>query len=471
MPKPIHILSLFFLLISACSTGVQTPDLGGLYNALAMHEDPNRNPIIVIPGLLGSKLVDQDTGDRVWGTFGLGQVDPNTPTGARQFALPIGKGKKLKELRDNIKPDGALDRVVVNFLGIPLELNAYYNILQTLGVGGYRDEELGIAGAIDYGENHYTCFQFAYDWRRDIVESAKQLDRFIKTRAQYVQKETEKRFGIKMVKVKFDIVAHSMGGLVARYYLRYGAADLPEDGSLPKLTWAGAEHVEHLVIIGTPNAGSMDALHDLIHGASIDTLFPRYPAAVLSTMPSMYELLPRARHRPLLRENGQPVADLYDPELWKNQQWGLADPKQDPILKFLLPDIESAEQRREIALDHQAKALRRARQFTSAMDVPAKPPASLKLLLVAGDAEDTKMTAQINPEGGIKIVKTGPGDGTVLRSSALMDERKADDLNLRLVSPIHWDQVHFIFSDHLGLTKDPAFTDNVLYFLLESPRN
>ena len=471
MPKYFPVLSLFLFLVSACTPGVNTPDLGGLYNELAMHEDPNRNPVIVIPGLLGSKLIDLDTGDRVWGTFGLGQVDPNTPTGARQFSLPMAKGKKLSELRDHVEPDGALDRIVVNFLGIPLELNAYYNILQTLGVGGYRDEELGMAGAVDYGKDHYTCFQFAYDWRRDIVESAKELDHFIKTRAQYVQKETEKRFGKKMVKVKFDLVAHSMGGLVARYYLRYGAADLPEDGSLPKLTWAGAEYVEHLVIIGTPNAGSMDSLEDMIHGASIDSLFPHYPASVLSTMPSMYELLPRARHHPLLRVDGQPVADLYDPELWKNQQWGLADPIQDPVLKLLLPEVESRKQRLEIALDHQAKSLRRGRQFTTAMDLPAKPPESVKLLLIVGDAEETKMAAQINPEGGIKIIKTGPGDGTVLRSSALMDERMSGHLDRRLVSPIHWNQVHFIFSDHLGLTKNPAFTDNVLYFLLESPLN
>jgi hypothetical protein len=173
----------------------------------------------------------------------------------------------------------------------------------------------------------------------------------------------------------------------------------------------------------------------------------------------------------LLREDGQPVEDLYDPELWKKQQWGLADPEQDHILKLLLPEVESREQRLEIALDHQAKALRRARQFTSALDVPAKPPGSLKLFLVTGDAEETKMTAQINPEGGIKIIKIGPGDGTVLRSSTLMDERMADNLQSRLISPIHWDQVLFIFSDHLGLTKDPAFTDNILYFLLESPRN
>ncbi len=436
-----------------------------------MHDDPHRNPVIVIPGLLGSKLVDQHTGDRVWGTFGLGQVDPNTPTGARHFALPMAKGKRLSELRDHVKSDGALDRVVVNFLRIPLELNAYYNILQTLGVGGFRDEQLSVAGAIDYGEGHYTCFQFAYDWRRDIVESARELDRFIKTREQYVQMEIEKRFGIKKAKVKFDLVAHSMGGLVARYYLRYGTADLPEDGSLPKLTWAGAEHVDHLVVIGTPNAGAMTSLEDLIHGASVDLLFSCYPAAVLSTMPSMYQLLPRARHFPLLQADGKPVPDFFDPELWIYQQWELADPKQDPVLRQLLPDVDSLEERREVALDHLDKALRRARQFPAAMDVPARPPESLKLLLIAGDAEQMKSTAKIVPGKGIKIIKTGPGDGTVLRSSTLMDERVSDHLNQRLVSPIHWDQGNFIFSDHLGLTKNPAFTDNVLFFLLESPRN
>jgi hypothetical protein len=51
-----------------------------------------------------------------------------------------------------------------------------------------------------------------------------------------------------------------------------------------------------------------------------------------------------------------------------------------------------------------------------------------------------------------------------------MDERVVSDLKTRLVSPIQWAQVLFVFSDHLGITKDPAFTDNLLYFLLESPR-
>ena len=68
-------------------------------------------------------------------------------------------------------------------------------------------------------------------------------------------------------------------------------------------------------------------------------------------------------------------------------------------------------------------------------------------------------------------METGPGDGTVLRSSALLDEREARKIAQRLASPIRWTQVLFLFSDHLEITKDPAFTDNILYFLLESPRN
>jgi pimeloyl-ACP methyl ester carboxylesterase len=465
--------ALFLLLVLplvACGPVYHSPDLGDLYSDLAQQEDPYRNPIIVIPGLLGSKLVDQESGAVVWGAFGFGQVDPNIETGARLVALPMDKGKRLDDLRDSTAPDGALDRVVFNFLGFPVELNAYYNILRTLGVGGYRDQGLAEAGAVDYGERHFTCFQFDYDWRRDIAETARELDRFIKEKTRYVQEETEKRFGITLAEVKFDIVTHSMGGLVARYYVRYGDADLPDDGSLPELTWAGARHVDHLVMIGPPNGGALDAFLNLVNGASPATLFPHYPAAVIGTMPAVYQLLPRSRHRPLLDDQGSPAPDIYDPGLWQSKGWGLADPDQGKVLKMLLPDIASAEKRRAIALNHQRKALLRAKQFTAALDVPANPPPSLKLFLIAGDAEETKKAAQFSAKGRITVTETGPGDGTVLRSSALMDERVATDLKTRLVSPIQWDQVLFVFSDHLGITKDPAFADNLLYFLLESPR-
>ena len=71
--------------------------------------------------------------------------------------------------------------------------------------------------------------------------------------------------------------------------------------------------------------------------------------------------------------------------------------------------------------------------------------------------------------GELTVVARGPGDGTVLRSSALMDERVGQGWSPKLRTPIDWSQVSFLFSDHLGMTRDPGFTDNLLYLLLEQP--
>ena len=83
----------------------------------------------------------------------------------------------------------------------------------------------------------------------------------------------------------------------------------------------------------------------------------------------------------------------------------------------------------------------------------------------------TEAVVAVDQDSGvIKLIKRAPGDGTVLRSSALMDERIGTDRLGRLESPIGWDNVQFLFRDHIGLTKDPAFTDNLLYFLFERPK-
>jgi len=465
------ISAVFILSLITCSPAYKAPDLGGLYNSLVQNESPYRNPVILIPGLLGSKLVNKSTGALVWGAFGLNTMSPRTAEGARIIAIPMIEKETLDQMRDNVVPAGTLDRVRVNILGYPLELNTYANILSVLGIGGYRDQNLAEAGVINYGDRHFTCFQFDYDWRQDIVESAKNLDAFIKEKKKYVQLEIEKRFGIKDYDVKFDIVAHSMGGLVARYYLRYGSEDIPSNGLMPEVTWAGSRHVENLVMIGTPNAGSVDMLVSLVEGFSPAIFLSHYPPAVMGTMPSLYELLPRSRHNPVLDKNKLPIKDILDPELWIQKSWGLANPEQDRVLRSLLPDVDSPEKRREIAIVYLRKVLNRARQFTTVMDIPAKSPVSLRMLLVAGDSEKTNKTVQYDSKGGLSVIETGPGDGTVLRSSALGDERLVDNQSSRLISPIQWSQVLFLFSNHLDLTKHPAFTDNLLYFLLESQKD
>ena len=181
-------------------------------------------------------------------------------------------------------------------------------------------------------------------------------------------------------------------------------------------------------------------------------------------------MLPRTRHGSLQDAQGDPV-DIFDPELWRKNGWGLADAKQDKILQMLMPEEQNPDIRSQIAFEYLTKVLNRAKQFTAAMDVPARPPESLHLYLVAGDAEDTDKIARIGKTGSLTVTQKGPGDNVVLRSSALMDERGPDDQTSRLISPIGWKQVFFLFSDHRDITNDPAFTDNLLYILLESPRD
>jgi hypothetical protein len=471
MPRLAAGVAMTMLALAGCATGLlpNRPDIGLIYTRSAQHHALDRNPVIVIPGLTGSNLADESTGRVVWGAFAGDYANPKRAADARLVALPMREGVPLRELTDDVLPAGVLERLTVKVLGIPINLQAYFYILEALGAGGYRDESLALSGEVDWGDKHYTCFQFDYDWRRDNVENARRLHRFIEEKRAYLQAETKRRLGIEVPDLKFDVVSHSMGGLLLRYYLRYGNADLPEDGSLPELTWAGAANIERAILVATPNAGTLESLVQLLKGRDYGPLV-HYSPALLGTFPSGYQMLPRGRHGMVLA-NGEPLGDLFDPDLWQRMQWGLAAPEAEEMLSWLLPNEKDPSERRRIALDHQRKALERAGRFTAALDRPAETPAGTDLYLVAGDAIPTPRQAVAGPgTESLSIVATASGDGKVLRSSALMDERLDGSWSPYLRSPIDWQNVLFLPQGHLDLTKGAIFTDNLLFWLLEHPR-
>lgn len=447
------------------------PRLDDIYGRNAKSADDERNPLIVIPGVLGSRLVDDTSRRVVWGEFGGAGIDPSSQVGARLLGLPMDEGKPLRDLTDNVHVQGVLDALEIRVFGVPFEMSAYRDILVALGVGGYHEAARSPTDTNPAGRRH-DSFQFAYDWRRDNVENAQRLHQFILGKKAEIEAARRQRFGDAATPVKFDIVAHSMGGLIARYYLQYGDADLPIEGTPPRLTWAGAANVDRVVLVGVPNAGSIDALENLVKGVVFSQALPRYQAAILGTMPGLYQLLPRPRHHTVISDGDRKSVDIMDVRNWSRYRWGLLNPGQQYVVRQLLPTVSDPARQQQIAYDHLKKCLDRAKAFHASLDVPGKPPEGTSVHLIAGDAFPTSAQVWVYADGHIQVASRLPGDAKVTRASALMDERFSDTTKWspRLVSPITWSSVNFLFTDHLGLTRDPAFTDNVLYLLLEAPR-
>ena len=121
------------------------PELGVIYEPSAMLKNSLRNPVVVIPGMMGSKLETSD-GRTVWGVFSNKSIDPDNEDDVRLLCCPID-GTNLSEFDDSVVATGVLDSLTIEIAGVALSRQAYFNILRMLGVGGYRDEELGQAGA------------------------------------------------------------------------------------------------------------------------------------------------------------------------------------------------------------------------------------------------------------------------------------------------------------------------------------
>lgn len=427
-----------------------------------------RNPVILIHGFLGAKLADAVTGEEVWGTFGTGTVPLKR---LRRLALPMKPGKTLSELRDQTVAQALLDSVSIRIGGFPFSISGYSKLVDILMEAGYVPEEK----AAETPGRSASLFTFFYDWRRDLAENAVHLHEFLSEKRRFVRNEYERLYGIRDFDVHFDFVAHSMGGLLARYYLRYGSSDLPE--KIPPVpAWTGAKHVDKLIQIGSPNAGYLDTLEEMIHGLHLAPGATRYPPEVIGTFPAYYQMLPhpafhavRVRHR----DGTFSRPDLYDAEVWRKYRWGLAGDVDMELLKVLLPDLPDDSARKAAAFDHLKKVLARAKKISAAMSVPDGPerPPFLQILF-AGDAIPTSSRATYDEaDGKFFIDSHDAGDGKITAASACFDLRDPDSKvwSPFLHSPVDWDIIIPLRGAHMGITHTAEFAHLVRFYLLQFP--
>ena len=423
------------------------------------YQGPLRNPVIVIHGFLGAALNDPSTGKELWGIFDIRESIAVSPEKMTKVAHPMSFETPIQKIPENLQAGELLQDVTLQMMGFQMKMPAYKDLLDVLRKGGYttlsEDETVRC--------NYQTLFPFGYDWRRDLQWNAARLHEFIKEKRKELQNAYMANYGIENYDVQFDIIAHSMGGLLSRYYLRFGAEDMPDDYSTPRVNWSGSDFVDRLIIVGTPNAGYLDTLLELINGSPLQP----YPATVLGTLPSYYQMLPAPQTRSIIYSDNAEMVDIFDVETWISLNWGLAAKDNDEVLKILIPDAANEKERREIAIDHLDKCLKRAKQFINAMSLPLNAPDDVALHLVCGNGIKTTKRAEVNRKTGeIKVVEYGAGDGKVLTSSTLWDRRGNSYNHDRfLSSPINWSSTMLLRAAHMGIMTTPGFEDNLLFLL------
>jgi pimeloyl-ACP methyl ester carboxylesterase len=442
----IFVLIAVSLVSTGCISARRTPNLEHIFATARART--GKRPVIVIPGILGTELLNPKTREIVW------------PSAFRtsQEGLPISPD--LAANHDDLIPGKIIE--TVKLARVLPEVYVYRDLLVALRrYAGYRDGDWNNPAADGYEDTFYV---FPYDWRQDNVSNARELIRRISQLKTKLQRPD----------LKFNIVAHSMGGLIARYAAMYGDADLPPGDGPIQPTWQGAAHISKIVMIGVPNEGSAEAFATLVEGYSITEglrrrvpLLNKLTAEDVVSAPAVFQLMPHARVVRFLDENLQPLAvDLYDQEVWKRYGWSVI---------YSSPDF-----RRRYASDldaYLAATLQRARRFHEALDAMRPENAPVILLAIGGDCEETLSSPVIlrdqkrnrwltltrpreyRTSSGIKISKKqatdamyAPGDGRVTRES-LLGENIFKALSRYAV---------FGCDLHGQLPRNPSLQDNAL---------
>jgi pimeloyl-ACP methyl ester carboxylesterase len=338
-----------------------------------------QRPLILVPGLLGSRLCRPDAKDPkqtelVWGTLGA----------LRQF--PTIRLSHEPSAKDPIKPCGIVREIV--YLGLYSQ-DVYTPIIRHLEKTGYRENR--------------NLFLFSYDWRRSVFDNAKALEAFVRD---------------KVPDGKVDILAHSMGALVARAYVIEGE---------------GGDRVARLFSAGAPFQGSVKVFQTVEKGWGplnhVMGGLDGFRRTMLS-FPSIFEMMPR--YRDCCDNGGSTSFDPARAETWTGLQW-------DGVDTATMPDLD--------------KTFVRIRKLEAMVATPM--PRGIEDVLLIGVDQRTPQRAGFRNGGGTSTLQlqfSWAGDGTVTRDSAVIER-----------VPLHPTS----FADHQRILHDPQIQNFLRVALTE----
>jgi pimeloyl-ACP methyl ester carboxylesterase len=236
--------------------------LSSLDNGTSIEPEPPpvprvENPVVFVPGVGASELKEENARIK-WLSPNLYYMgddleDLKLPSNRNIFATDVFRGSSNQIYLNNRFPATFYQKLLTNFFtstnGLGLSLKEY----EVAGIPAFRTTSgCDIEHQDNTDENlKPKLFVFAYDWRRNNVETAAALKDYI---------GCVKRF---YPNKKVRIVAHSMGGLVARRY----ALNYPNDDAVDKI-----------ITIGTPFLGAPRGIHSLETGSFLATAFGGSPA-------------------------------------------------------------------------------------------------------------------------------------------------------------------------------------------------
>jgi pimeloyl-ACP methyl ester carboxylesterase len=211
--------------------------------------------VVLLPGILGSALARD--GKEIWA--------PSPGAIGRALWTLGGSVRSLTLEDDPWEQDDLGDGVTATRVMPDIHI-----IPGLWGIDGYTAISRLIGDRFDVVPGE-TYVEFPYDWRRDNRVAARRL-RALADEKLHAQRQRNPD-------AKLVLVGHSMGGLVARYFLE---------------CLDGWRDTRMLITFGTPHRGSLNALDFLVNGfvKKVGPLKVADLTGLLRSLTSVYQLLP-----------------------------------------------------------------------------------------------------------------------------------------------------------------------------------